>query len=69
MLNESIGQQLKEFESRHAELLQKIQDVHKTGANNLPTNEAGKETAADANAQIDMTDEIVRKVVREMVLL
>uniref|UniRef100_A0A0K8TW49 Uncharacterized protein n=1 Tax=Bactrocera latifrons TaxID=174628 RepID=A0A0K8TW49_BACLA len=56
MLNESIGQQLKEFESRHTELLQKIQDVHKTEGNNLPTAEAEKEDA-NANAQADMTND------------
>ncbi|XP_039961574.1 uncharacterized protein LOC120775454 [Bactrocera tryoni] len=66
MLNESIGQQLKEFESRHTELLQKIQNVHKTEATDLPTAAAEKEDAANANAQTDMTDEIVRRVVREM---
>uniref|UniRef100_A0A0A1WZM7 Uncharacterized protein n=1 Tax=Zeugodacus cucurbitae TaxID=28588 RepID=A0A0A1WZM7_ZEUCU len=65
LLNESIGQQLKVFESRHSELLQKIQHVHKTEAN-LATQETGKETVMDANAQTDMTDEIVRRVVREM---
>ncbi|XP_012156444.1 uncharacterized protein LOC101448790 [Ceratitis capitata] len=63
-LNDSIGRQLQEFESRHSELLEKIQDVRKIEIKNLPSNDTEKEAAN--NGPADMTDEIVRRVVKEM---
>ncbi|XP_036318038.1 putative leucine-rich repeat-containing protein DDB_G0290503 [Rhagoletis pomonella] len=56
-LNETIGQQLQEFETRHAVLLQKIQEANSFGAT---------ECIPVGNATSEMTEEIVRRVVKEM---
>ncbi|XP_053948448.1 uncharacterized protein LOC128856992 [Anastrepha ludens] len=65
-LNESIGQQLQEFESRHSALLQKMEDDHKLAAKHLPTAVGEIESEPVANAATEMNDKIARPVVKEM---
>ncbi|XP_067640941.1 restin homolog [Eurosta solidaginis] len=67
-INESIGHQLEEFEIRHSELLQRIQDVHKVGVSkvSIPSVNGETEIVSDVNAQTETTEAIVRRVVKEM---